>query len=222
MSEKLGETPAPQGAPQTTLEPGWGGGFFETGRPRLGGLLHPVQFSDDQVAVLNAVADTLIPAAPGWPLPSEVDVAGFAGRYVTPSGYRNKHYPFATEDEFKAGLDQLGKGFAEGTEQSRTEAIAALESAEDPLFEQLRALVYYGYYSRPEVTIAVRKNIPAGADFHGPPLPYGYLETTEPWDEETLSVAGESANAIYVETDDVRPVDVSGIDWVQRQRKEGN
>jgi Gluconate 2-dehydrogenase subunit 3 len=226
MSEKLGEQPAPQGAPQTSPEPGWGGGFFETGRPRLGGLLHPVPFSDEQVAVLNAVADTIIPPADGWPSPSEVDVVPFIGRYVTPAGYRNKHYPFATEDEFKAGLDQLGKGFVDGDVQARTEAVAALESAEDPLFEQLRALVYYGYYSRPEVTIAIRRNIPAGHDFHGPPLPYGYLETTEPWDEETLSAAGESANAIYVETDDVRPVDVSGIEWVQRQqngqRKEGN
>ena len=107
----------------------------------------------------------------------------------------------------------------------RTEAIAALESAEDQLFAQLRSLVYYGYYSRPEVTIAIRKNLPAGRDYHGPPLPCGYLETTEPWDEETLSVAGEGGGAIYIETDAVRPLDLSGIEWVRRQqaqRREGN
>jgi hypothetical protein len=221
MSEKLGETAAPQGAPETTLKPGQGGSYFETGRPRLGGLLHPVQFTETQAAVLNAVADTLIPPADGWPAPSEVDIVAFAGRYTTPTGYKNKHYPFASEDEFKAGLDRLGAGFAGGSQKSRTDAIAALESAEDPLFEQLRALVYYGYYSRPEVTLAIRKNIPAGRDYHGPPLPYGYLETTEPWDEETLSVAGEGHGATYLETDAVRPLDLSGIEWVNKQ-KEGS
>lgn len=61
-----------------------------------------MRFTDQQAAVLNAVADTLIPPAEGWAVPSEVDIVHFAGRYVTPSGYRNKHYPFATEDEFKA------------------------------------------------------------------------------------------------------------------------
>ena len=63
---------------------------------------------------------------------------------------------------------------------------------EDPLFEQLRALVYYGYYSRPVVTLAINRNLPAGRDYHGPPLPYGYLQTTEPWDEDLLDAgAGE-------------------------------
>jgi hypothetical protein len=220
MSEKLGETPAPQGAPETTLGAGQGGGYFETGRPRLGGLLNPAAFTGQQAAVLNAVADTMIPPADGWPSPSEVDIVTFAGRYITPAGYKNKHYPFATEDEFKAGLDRLGADFVNGSQQARTEAIAALESAEDPLFEQLRALVFYGYYSRPEVTMAIRKNLPAGRDYHGPPLPYGYLETTEPWDEETLSAAGEGNGGTYLETDAVRPLDVSGIEWVQRQQNQ--
>lgn len=211
MSDVLGEAPAPFGAPETTLEPGEGGGFFESGRPRLGGLQDPVVFEAQQIAILLAAADTLIPPSPGWPAPSEVGIVTFIGRYVTPSGYRNKHFPFAEEDAFKAGLDRLGAAFVAADEQERIDVIAKLEKDEDPLFEQLRALVYYGYYSRPEVVIAIRKNLPAGKDYHGPPLPYGYLETLEPWDEETLAAAGGPGT--YTETDAVTRVDLSRLTW---------
>ena len=70
--QALGEKAAPFGAPETSVTPGWGGGFFENSRPRLGGLEQPVQFTDAQVAVIDAAADTIIPPAPGWPSASEV------------------------------------------------------------------------------------------------------------------------------------------------------
>jgi hypothetical protein len=209
--QALGEAPAPFGAPETTIEPGEGGGFFESGRPRLGGLQEPVRFESQQIAILLAAADTLIPPSPGWPAPSEVGIVTFVGRYVTPTGYRNKHFPFAEEDAFKAGLDRLGAAFVAADEQERIDVIAKLEKDEDPLFEQLRAPVYYGYYSRPEVVIAIRRNLPAGKDYHGPPLPYGYLETLEPWDEETLAAAGGPGT--YIETDAVTRVDLSRLTW---------
>lgn len=189
--------------------------YFESGRPRLGGLERPVAFSDGQAAVLRAAADTLIPPREGWPSAGEVDIVTFVGRYVTPAGYATKHFPFAEEEDFKAGLDGLGSAFTEADAEGRTSAIAALEKAEDPLFEQLRALVYYGYYSRPEVTLAIRANVPAGRDYHGPPLPYGYKEVTEPWDDETLDAAGGGPG--FVATEDVRRVDLSKIGWLQRK-----
>lgn len=207
----LGEAPAPFGAPEETALPGEAGGFFESGRPRIGGLLHPVAFSDLQAKVIDAAADTIIPPDPKWPTASELDLVTFVGRYVTPSGYRNKHFPFATEDEFKAGLDRLGQAFVDADVSGRTEAIAALEKAEDALFEQLRALVYYGYYSRPAVTLAINANLPAGRDYHGPPLPYGYLQTTEPWDEDLLAQAEDRGS--YLETDQVVRVDLSQLTW---------
>lgn len=213
MNDALGERPAPFGAPETTKPAGDGGGLFTTDRPRLGGLEQPIRFSDQQAAVIDAAADTMIPPSPAWPKASEVDLVTFVGRYVTPDGSRSKHYPFAVEEEFKAGLDRLGGAFLEADEQSRVQAIAALESAEDPLFEQLRALFYYGYYSRPVVVLAIRRNIAAGKDYHGPPLPYGYLETTEPWDEETLATATEQGS--YLETDQVVRVDLSQLTWTK-------
>ncbi|MDF2977404.1 MAG: hypothetical protein K0S40_2132 [Actinomycetospora sp.] len=212
-SQALGESPAPFGAPETTLPPGWGGGFFETGRPRLGGLERPVTFDGQQTAILLAAADTIIPPHPDWPSASEVGIVAFVGRYVTPTGYRNKHFPFAEEDAFKAGLDALGPAFVAGDLEERIDAIARLEKNEDRLFEQLRALVYYGYYSRPEVVLAIRRNVPAGKDYHGPPLPYGYLETLEPWDEETLAHAGGPGT--YLETDAVTRVDLSQLSWTK-------
>ncbi len=216
MSEKLGEDPAPWGAPETTLEPGEGGSYFEAGRPRLGGLERPLAFTDEQAAVIAAAADTIVPPADGWPTPSDVGIVTFVGRYVTPTGYRNKHFPFAEEDAFRAGLDRLGADFVAADVEGRIQAIEALEKAEDPLFEQLRALVYYGYYSRPEVTLAIRANVVAGRDYHGPPLPYGYLESTEDWDESLLASARDKGS--YLETDDVVRVDLSKIEWVQRQQ----
>ena len=78
---------------------------------------------------------------------------------------------------------------------------------------QLRALVYYGYYSRPVVTLAINKNLPAGRDYHGPPLPYGYLATLEPWDEELLAQAHDQGS--YLETDEVTRVDLSQLTWTK-------
>jgi hypothetical protein len=215
MSEQVqdrNETPGPEGAPATSLKPREGGSYFETGRPRLGGLAQPVAFDATQTAVLNAFADTMIPPHDDWPTPSEVGIAVFVGKYITPTGYQNKHFPFADEDGVKGGLDTLGQGFVDADTAGRRRAVQALEDAEDPLFEQLRALVYYGYYSRPEVTLAIRRNVPAGKDYHGPPLPYGYLEFTEEWDESLLASAGGAGS--YLATDDVRRVDLSKVEWI--------
>jgi hypothetical protein len=213
MSEKLGETPAPEGAPEVAPEPG---SFGAPERPRLGGLAAPIRFTDAQAAVINAVADTLIPPGRGFPAPSEVDVVDFFGRYLAPSGTRAVHYPFAAEDEFKAKLDGLGEAFANAGEAGRADALGRLERDDEEFFGQLRSLAYYGYYSMTEVTLAIRKNIPAGKDYHGPPQPYGYLDTTEPWDDATLSTRGGTAD--HIATEDVRRVDLSGIDWVRKQQ----
>src|ERR1700712_6072577 len=129
MDDALGEKPAPFGAPETPATPGERGGFFEPGRPRLGGLLDPIRFTDTQADVIDAAADTIIPPHPDWPRASELDLVTFVGRYVTPSGYRNKHFPFAEEDAFRAGLDRLGPSFADGARADRAGARAPLEEA---------------------------------------------------------------------------------------------
>ena len=212
--EPLGEKPSVWGAPE--VEPEIKGGFGAPERPRLGGLAVPVTFTDSQAAVINAVADTMIPPGRGFPAPSEVDVVDFFGRYLAPSGTRAVHYPFAEEDAFKAKLDGLGDAFVHADGASRTDTLGRLEQDDEEFFGQLRALTYYGYYSMAEVTLAIRKNVPAGKDYHGPPQPYGYLGTTEPWDDTTLATRGGTAD--YIATEDVRRVDLSSVEWVRRQK----
>lgn len=214
MSERLGEATTPQGAPEVAPEPGKEASF-EDGRPRLGGLERPVEFSEQQTAILNAVADEIIPPGEGFPAPSEVNIVNFIGRYVTPSGYRAKYYPFAAEDEFKAAVDDLGEDFLSADSNGRVETLKRLEKEEEEFFDQLRSLVYYGYYSMTEVTLAIQKNIPAGRDYHGPPQPYGYISTIEPWDEETLATRGGSG---YIATEDVERVDLSKLEWLKNKR----
>ena len=210
----LGENSTAWGAPE--VQPEIKGDFGAPERPRLGGHAIPLKFSDTQAAVINAVADTLVPPGNGFPAPSEVDVVGFFGRYLAPSGTKAVHYPFAEEDAFKAKLDELGEAFVNADEAARTDAIGRLEREDEEFFGQLRSLTYYGYYSMTEVTLAIRKNIPAGKDYHGPPQPYGYLDTTEPWDDASLSTRGGTAD--YIATEDVTRVDLSGIEWIQKQK----
>ncbi len=213
MSEKLGEASTPFGAPEVAPDPGEEGGYEITGRPRIGGLKNPIEFSEKQIEILNAAADEIVPPGEGFPAPSEVDVADFIARYVIPSGHEAKHYPFAAEDDFKAAVDSLGDDFLSADSAGRVEALKKVEKENEEFFEQLRSLVYYGYYSMFEVTLAIRKNIPAGRDYHGPPLPEGYIRCIEPWDEEVLSARGGGSG--YIATEDVKRIDLGKIGWIK-------
>ena len=212
MSERLGEQPKVQGAPEVAPDPGASG--FDVGRPRLGGLETPVEFSEQQTAILNAAADEIIPPGEGFPAPSEVNVVDFIGRYTTPSGEEAIHYPFVEEDDFKAAIDGLGEEFLSADSAQRVETLKRVEKEDETFFTQLRNLVYYGYYSRPAVTLAIQKNLPAGRDYHGPPQPYGYIRTIEKWDadEATFSARGGGG---YIATEDVKRIDLSKIDWIK-------
>lgn len=207
----MGGRPTPKGAPEVAPDPRAEGGF-EVGRPRLGGLESPVQFSERQTAILNAAADEIIPPGGGFPAPSEVNVVDFIGRYVAPSGYKAIHYPFAEEDDFKAAVDGLGEDFLSAESKGRVERLEGLETEEGPFFEQLRNLVYYGYYSATEVTLAIQKNLPAGRDYHGPPQPYGYIQTIEWWDEDLLAERGGGG---HIATEDVERIDLDKVGWIE-------
>ena len=143
----------------------------------------------------------------------------FIGRYTAPSGEKAIHFPFVEEDDFKAAVDGLGEDFLSADSAGRVETLKRIEKEDETFFEQLRNLVYYGYYSRPAVTLAIQKNIPAARDYHGPPQPYGYIKSIERWksDEETFDSRGSSGS--YIATEDVRPIDLSKIDWVQNGKK---
>jgi hypothetical protein len=175
-------------------------GFEE--RAPYGGLRSAVTFTAEESAILAAVADELVPAGGGFPAPSTVGVVDFIAWYVTPRDRPVTHYPFAGEDEFKASVAELGPAFVAAETPTRVAVLQRIEVEAPTFFSQLRDLVYYGYYSRPAVIGAIRDNLEAGRDYHGPPQPYGYEAGLESWD----GVAFPVERGRYTATEDVEPV----------------
>lgn len=182
------------------------------GKPPVGGWLPPIDLSELQRKVFEAIADELIPEAAGWPAPSEVDVVSFFVRYVAPASMDPAWYPFLGENEVKAKLEGLGEQFVSLSRAQRVDALKSLESDDCSFFSRIRDVVYFGYYSRPEVVRAINRNLEAGRDYRFAPQPYGYADVIDGWDEELLSRARQRGN--YKRTDDVTrlslPDDVPG------------
>jgi hypothetical protein len=200
----LESAPEPLGGKQTEPDPrrGWA-----AQRARLGGYEPPVAFTEEQQEVLATAADLIIPPGRGFPAPSEVEIVAFIARYVTPNAEEVKYYPLAAEYAFKDRLSALGREFLDARPSQQVETLRGLESGDEAqatFFEQLKGLVYYGYYARPEVTAAIRKNLSAGRDYHGPPQPYGYLGLTEQWSGDELP----HGRGHYIATDEVHRVEI--------------
>ncbi|MBW0100898.1 gluconate 2-dehydrogenase subunit 3 family protein [Pseudonocardia sp. KRD291] len=171
-------------------------------KPPLGGWLPGVRLTEAQAAVLNAVADELIPGGDGFPAPSEIDVISFIARYVAPAGTPARWFPFLGENDLRARLDALGDGFVNGGSLARVRVMEGLERDESEFFVRVRDLVYHAYYSRPEVVRAMNRNLPAGRDYRPTPQPYGYSDVMDDWDDELLS----RVRGTYTRTEDVRRV----------------
>ncbi len=184
---------------------------FASLKPRLGGYEKPIKFSEKQAAILNAAADQIIPGGEGFPRPSEVGIVRFIARYIAPSGEEPRWFPFAGEDAFKAQLDKLGDHFLQADAAEQVEILKRVEQESASFFSQLRDFVYYGYYSRPDVTKAINENLEAGRDYRSSPQPYGYLEVIEPWDESMFSRVKGS----YIRTEEVKRVNVRAPDGPQ-------
>lgn len=197
--------PEPLGAKQTDLDPRL---TWRTQRARLGGYEERVPFTELHQEILNTAADLLIPPGGGFPAPSEVEILDFIARYVTPASREVKYFPLAAEYAFKDRLNALGQEFLDVLPSERNAKLKSLQESENEdeaaFFEQLRSLVYYGYYARPEVVAAIRKTLPAGRDYHGPPLPYGYDSVIEPWPEGILNYERGS----YIATEAVTRIDI--------------
>ncbi|HEV7827173.1 MAG TPA: gluconate 2-dehydrogenase subunit 3 family protein [Mycobacteriales bacterium] len=167
------------------------------GKPPLGGWLPPVRLTATQAAVLNAVSDRLIPGGDGFPAPSEVDVLGFVTRYVSPAGQEPKWYPFLGERDVGARLDGLGQAFLDSERQ--VEILRDLERDDADFFTRLRDVVYYAYYSRPAVIRVINEQLPAGRDYRNSPMPFGYSDVMDDWDDALLA----RVRGTYTRTEDV-------------------
>ena len=170
-----------------------------SGKPPLGGWLPPVNLSETQATVLNAVADQLIPGGDGFPAPSQADVLSFITRYVAPSGQVAKWYPYVGEDDFRSHIDALGEQFSGSSSLEQVETLQGLERDDAEFFTKLRDLVYHAYYSRPEVVRAINENLAAGKDYRQTPQPFGYSDTIMDWDDDLLA----RVRGTYMRTQDV-------------------
>ncbi|MGW4031523.1 hypothetical protein ACWEFL_19780 [Streptomyces sp. NPDC004838] len=120
------------------------------------------------VAVLTAAADRMIPPEGDWPLPSGTALEGFLG-----DALRSRESDARTVRGIRARLDGLCDGdFPSAPGAAQDAALISLEAADPAAFRTLRELVYYGYYSRPEVAEVIRKVL--DCDYHSPPQPLGY------------------------------------------------
>ena len=157
---------------------------FRAASAEPGGNRIPIVFSDHEREALHAIVDEMIPPGRGFP----AQARRASSRNSSPAtslrpGSSITRFPNAVEDQFKAALAGFGKKFLAKNKVDRVADLARLEAEQPEFFGQLRALTYAGYYSRPEVIVALRRNNDAGRDYNGPPLPYGYDESTLDWGE---------------------------------------
>lgn len=88
---------------------------------------------------------------------------------------------------------------------SGVEALSALEQKEPELFAKLRSVVFLTYYEMPEVQDAIQS---LGHPYNATPLPKGYATGRfDPSDDMPTHDRGR-----YVRTEDVKRVDLSGLD----------
>jgi hypothetical protein len=171
----------------------------ENAKWKLDGESEGIELSAEELAALNQIADALIPPGDGFPAPSSVRIAeDFLVRYVTPADRPTVHYPQLGEAELRDFLAELVAGLAKGVDLVDT--LRQTESKRQALFEKLRGLVYYGYYSRVEVVAAIRSTLEAGRDYRGAPQPCGYLDVTDQWRPSMF----EHHRGTYTRTADVR------------------
>lgn len=82
---------------------------------------------------------------------------------------------------------------------------ARIEAVEPELFTEFRRQAYLAYYEQPPVIAAIRA---LGHPYNDAPLPDGY--PTEAFDP--VRDAPRHERGRWVDTEDVRPVDVAGLD----------
>lgn len=91
------------------------------------------------------------------------------------------------------------------------DSVARLEMTDPALFDTLRRIVFVTYYEQAPVLAAIRA---LGMPYNDAPLPAGYAP--EPFDPETD--APRHGRGHWVRTEDVRPVDLSGLDHLEGLR----
>jgi hypothetical protein len=152
--------------------------------------------------MLAELVDTLIPGDGGrWPPASQVGVHGvLPGRLIEVRG------PDAM-GELAAAVESSGGLLEDKSAAERGEVIARLEAEHPALFTLLRNAVYLAYYESPDV-IGVIQSL--GHVYQAVPHAAGY--PLAPFDLERDRP--QHGRGRWVATDEVRRVDLSGLDFI--------
>jgi hypothetical protein len=153
--------------------------------------------SADQVAELVRIADVLIPPQGPWPAPSSTEMAAYIRR-----GARRKGDVRMLAD----AVERIGPALRDGSGNVE-QAVRALQEHHPVTFRALLEFVYYGYYAQPEVVRTIREAL--DCDYISPPQPRGY---DMPFDTDIRP----RARRTYLDTDQVRRVDLAGLDLGER------
>lgn len=155
---------------------------------------------------LAALADVMIPGDEPFPRASAVGAhALLAGRLRELGGT-------ALIERVVAALATAGGPLGPLDAAARHAAVERFERAEPELFGQVRMALYLGYYEQPDVIAAVRA---LGFDYNDAPLPRGY--PLDPFDPAID--APKHGRGSYVATGAVRRVDLSGLDFLDREAR---
>jgi hypothetical protein len=154
------------------------------------------ELSAAERTTLAAALDALLPPAGSFPTPSETDmIDAFILEQVPPRG-APLAYPGIDLDDLRAILADVQR------DTDMTIALGRLEREAPARLQALWALAVFGYYSRPEVTAAIQRDLAPG--YNGAPLPRGYAHVISPWDAKDALQMPRAARGWYIETADVR------------------
>ena len=130
----------------------------------------PTFFVSEQMDMLAAVLDRIVPAGAGFPGAGQLGVATYVDRVVAQSAHLRKLFAAGlAELSVRAGLG----GFTALTDDRKDAVLREVESAAPQFFEALVLRTYNGYYMDPKVIALL------GLETR-PPQPRGY--SVEPGD----------------------------------------
>lgn len=160
-------------------------------------------------STLERALDHLLPPDGSFPAPSECGVIDqFILPQLTNFAEVDAPYPGITLDDLRDLLHQFA------TNEAMDTALGELERSDPVRFQALWALAVYGYYSRPEVTAAIQRELAPA--YHGAPLPLGYAHVIEPWKAEDPLQLPRNPIGSYIPTNQVRNVDTQNADRKRR------
>ena len=149
---------------------------------------------DDAILQLAA---TLLPGGVGFPAATDTGMAA-------PLLQRLRQADPTAPARLLAALS--GHGGPPADTAAWTSAASRLEAMEPVMFTELRRQAYLAYYEEPAVIQAIRN---LGHPYNDAPLPDGYpVAAFDPARDAPRHGRGR-----WVDTDDIRPVDLAGLGW---------